>query len=99
MAKDIRHRQEHIEFLENYIIEITEQIDTLTGGTDIAKSIRSLEFRIEQLKQMDGEFKGRIKDLGSELDKMQTQYEKLKPVLEKLDNERAFYRGLQAELS
>ncbi len=97
MTEDIRHRQEHIEFLENYITELTERIEELTEGRDMPKLIRSLEYRINVLNNADGQFNGRITELKSDLDTLQNDYVKIEPILEKLEIERAFYRSLQAE--
>jgi len=98
VTEDIRNRQEHIQFLENYIVELTTQIEELTDGRDIPKRIRSLEYRIETLGKSDGEFNGRVKEFQIELKSLQDEFSKLFPILEKLEKERAFYRSLQSEL-
>ncbi|MCX6645028.1 MAG: hypothetical protein NTY09_01515 [bacterium] len=99
MAEDIRHRQDHIEFLEGYIRELTDKIDEITGGRDFLKRIQSLEYRIATLKKSDNKtFKARIGDLEVELKDMRSEYAKLKPILDELESERAFYRQIQGDL-
>jgi chromosome segregation ATPase len=98
VAEDIRHRQDHIEFLENYITEITEKIDELTGGRDIVKRIDSLEYRIVVLGKAGTDFQARIGQLQKELKALRDEYEKIKPMIEELEVERAYYRHLQSEL-
>ena len=67
VTEDIRHRQDHIQFLENYITEITNKIDELTDGKDYEKIMESLEYRIEVLKKANGKFPARLSDLEKEL--------------------------------
>lgn len=98
MAEDIRHRQDHIEFLENYIDEITEKIDELTGGRDLEKMIESIEYRIEVLEQADAQFPSRLKDLKTEVASLKEEYEKIKPIIDRLVEERAYYRSVQSGL-
>jgi len=98
VAEDIRHRQNHIGFLEDYITEITEKIDELTGGRDIVKRIDSLEYRIDVLGKAGTNFQARIGQLQKELKTLRDEYEKIKPMIEELEAERAYYRRLQSEL-
>jgi predicted RNase H-like nuclease (RuvC/YqgF family) len=101
VTEDIRHRQERIEFLEDYIDELTEKIDELTGGRDYEKDIRSLEYRIEVLKQCEEHsacFADRVMNLEKELDHLKTEYNEMKPTLEELEIERAYYRSFQSDL-
>jgi len=98
VTTDIRNRQEHIQFLENYISELTEKIDEITGERDIEKQIRSLEFRIAVLKESDISFSGKIKELETELSELKAHYDKIKPVLEKLEEERSYYRCIQGDI-
>jgi polyhydroxyalkanoate synthesis regulator phasin len=99
VVDDIRHRQDHIQFLENYITDLTRQIDEITGGMEYEKRIMSLEYRLEVLQKADHiSFNGRIKNLKSELKNLQDEYVKIKPVIDELEEERAYYRTLQNEL-
>ena len=99
MAEDIRHRQDHIEFLESYIRELTDKIDEITDGRDFLKRIQSLEFRIATLKKSDNKtFKSRIGDLEADLKDLKSEYAKLKPILDELDSERTYYRQIQGDL-
>jgi predicted RNase H-like nuclease (RuvC/YqgF family) len=101
VAEDIRHRQERIEFLENYIDELTDKIDEITGGRYYEKDIRSLEYRIEVLKECEENqecFAGRVADLEKELTDLKAEYEKLVPTIEELEKERAYYRSFQSGL-
>ena len=90
--------QEHIQFLENYIRELTAKIDELTGGRDFEKRIRSLEYRIEMLSGSEISFNGRVQELQLELDSLKSEYKKLRPILDKIEEERAFYRSIQSKL-
>ena len=74
MPDDIRHRQEHIQFLEDYITEITDKMEDITGGRDYAKDIRSLEYRIETLEKSDN------KDLTDKIPSLKKELEELKKV-------------------
>lgn len=99
MVDDIRHRQDHIQFLENYIADLTSQIEEITGGWDFEKRIMSLEYRLEVLQKAEHlSFNGRIKNLKSELKNLQDEYEKIKPVIDEIEEERVYYRSLQKEL-
>ena len=98
VAEDIRHRQDHIEFLENYITEITGKIDELTGERDIEKMIESLEYRIEVLRQADSKFSSRIGELEKAVKALKDEHAKIKPVIDELEGERAYYRNLQSQL-
>ena len=98
MAEDIRNRQDHIRFLEDYIVEITKKIDELTEERDLEKEIGSLEYRLEVLSKTNGRFDWRVKELKSQLTALKDHYQKIKPVLDKLTEERAFYRDMQSEL-
>ena len=99
MVEDIRHRQDHIEFLENYIMELTEKIEEITEGRDFEKRIQSLEYRIGVLKNAENRnFNGRISDFEVELKELKKEYSQLKPILDELEAERAYYRQIQGEL-
>jgi predicted nuclease with TOPRIM domain len=98
MANDIRARQDHYQFLEDYIKELTEKIDELTGGRDWDKEIASVAYRLEVLGKSNGRFPTRVKELEKELGALKAQYEKIKPQVEELEEERAFYRDLQSEI-
>jgi chromosome segregation ATPase len=98
VAENIRSRQDHIEFLENYIVEITLKIDELTGERDIEKAIHSLEYRIEVLEKAEGKFAPQIKELKNQLKDVKTSYDKIKPTLDELAEERAYYRHMQSQL-
>ena len=99
VVEDIRHRQDHIEFLESYIRELTNKIDDITGGRDFEKHIQSLEYRIMTLKKAnDKMFNGRVGELETHLKELRADYEKLKPILVELEAERAYYRRVQGEL-
>jgi chromosome segregation ATPase len=99
VVDDIRHRQDHIEFLENYITELTEKIEEITGGKDYLKRISSIEYRIDVLKKAGNKnFNPRIKDLESQLVVLKGEYIKIKPIMDELETERTYYRSLQGEL-
>lgn len=98
MAENIRSRQDHIEFLENYIAEITLKIDELTGEKDIEKEIHSLEYRIEVLEKAEGKFASQLQELKNQLNDLKASYDKIKPTLDELAEERAYYRHLQSQL-
>jgi chromosome segregation ATPase len=99
VAEDIRHRQDHIEFLENYIKELTDKIDEITDGRDFPKRIQSLEYRIATLKKSENKtFKSRIAELETDLKDLKAEFAKLKPILDELESERTFYRQIQGEL-
>ena len=98
VAENIRNRQDHIEFLENYITEITLKIDELTGGRDLEKEIESLEFRIEVLNAAEGKYTERVKEFKNQLNDLKTRFNEIEPTLEKLVEERAYYRHIQSKL-
>ena len=98
MTEDIRNRQEHVQFLENYIKELTDKIDEITNGRDMEKMIRSLEYRIEVLGKSEGKFNGRIHEFQSDLESLRSEFKRLEPILTTLDEERAYYRHLQSGL-
>jgi chromosome segregation ATPase len=98
VAENIRSRQDHIEFLENYIAEITLKIDELTGEKDIEKEIHSLEYRIEVLEKAEGKFASQLQELKNQLNDLKASYDKIKPTLDELAEERAYYRHLQSQL-
>ncbi|MFH1676240.1 MAG: hypothetical protein ABIC40_04365 [bacterium] len=98
MAEDIRNRQDHIRFLEDFIVELTKKIDELTEQRDLEKEIHSLEYRLEVLSKANGRFDWRVKDLKSQLTSLKEHFEKIKPMLDKLIDERAYYRDKQTEL-
>jgi len=101
VVEDIRHRQERIEFLEDYIDELTAKIDEITGGRSYEKDIRSLEYRIEVLKESEENkecFSARVAELEKEHKELKAEYEKLIPTLEELEKERAYYRSFQSGL-
>ncbi len=97
-SEGLRHRQDHIEFLEEYISEITAKIDELTDGRNLEKMIDRLEYRIEILSQADTRFSGRINELKTELKALKAEYNKVRPIIEELEAERTFYRDVQSEL-
>ena len=99
MVENIRTIQDHIRFLESYINEITTKIDEITGGREIEKEILSIEYRIEVLKRGNGLFEDRVAELQKEVKKIRDEYAKVKPVVDKLEEERAFYRQAQTDLS
>lgn len=98
MAENIRTRQDHIEFLENYITEITVKIDELTEGRDVEKEIEALEYRIEVLKGAEDKYASRIAEFQKQLKELKARYEKIKPTLDELVEERAYYRHIQSGL-
>lgn len=98
MAENIRTRQDHIEFLEAFIEELSRKIDEITDGRNLEKEIESLKFRIEVLGRSNGLFPSRIEELKDELSKLEAEYKKVKPLLEELSEERAFYRKVQGEI-
>lgn len=99
MVENIRTIQDHIRFLESYITEITGKIDELTGGREIEKEIQSVEYRIEVLKRSNGLFVERMSQLDKELKALRAEFEKIKPLLAKLEEERMYYRKAQSDLS
>lgn len=98
MVDTIKARQDHIQFLENFISEITAKIEELTGGRELEKEIVALEYRIEVLMKEGDRFKPKIDELRKNLKELKAEYEKIKPVLEELFAERAHYRRVQTEL-
>jgi chromosome segregation ATPase len=98
VSENIRNRQDHIEFLENYISEINIKIDELTGGRDLEKEIASMAFRIEVLGGADGKYPERLTELKAHLAALQKKYNEIKPQLDKLSDERAYYRHVQSKL-
>jgi chromosome segregation ATPase len=99
VVENIRTTQDHIRFLENFINEITGKIDELTNGRDIEKEILSLEYRLEVLRNSNGTFTERIAELEKELKEARSEFGKIKPVIESLEEERAYYRKVQSDLS
>jgi chromosome segregation ATPase len=95
---NIRNRQDHIEFLENYITELTTKIDELTGGRDLMKEIESMEFRIEVLAEAGDKYGERLAECKSQLKELQAMYNKVEPEFEKLIDERSYYRHVQSKL-
>jgi len=98
VVNDIRIRQDHVQFLEDYITEITEKIDELTGKRNHEKEIASLEYRIEVLGRSNSKFPTRVTELEKELEALKAEYEKIKPMVEELGEERSFYRSIQSEI-
>ncbi len=98
MAENIRTRQDHIEFLEAFIEELSRKIDEITDGRNLEKEIESLRFRIEVLERANGLFPSRIEGLKDELSKLEAEYNKATPLLNELSEERAFYRKVQGEI-
>ena len=94
----VRKRQDHIEFLEEFIAEITRKIDDLTDNRDFEKEIEALEFRIQVLSEADGKFPVRVDEFKKELKELRTKFDKIKPTLASLIEERAYYRHLQTHL-
>lgn len=99
MTENIRTMQDHIRYLETYITEITEKIEEITGGREIEKEISSIEYRLEVLRRSNGTFDDRIAELEKELKKLQGEFAKIRPLIEKLEAERAYYRQVQTELA
>lgn len=98
MAQNMRARQDHYQFLEDYIAELTEKLDELTGGRDHEKEIASLEYRLEVLNRANGRFPARVEEVEKELKALKAEYERIKPLIEELEEERAFYRDIQSEI-
>jgi chromosome segregation ATPase len=98
VTANIRSRQDHIEFLENFITELTTKIDELTDGRDLHKEIESMEFRIEVLQQAGDKYKERLTELTNQLGDLNALYKRVEPTLEKLVEERAYYRHIQSGL-
>jgi chromosome segregation ATPase len=98
VVANVRNRQDHIEFLENFITEISLKIDELTGGRDLQKEIESLQFRIEVLELAGAQYAERIKELKTQLVELNKTYSAVEPTLEKLIEERAYYRHVQSTL-
>ncbi len=98
MAENIRARQDHISFLEGYIEKLNEKIEEITGGRDMEKEIASLKYRVEVLQKSNGRFPSRIKELEQELKTLEEEYDEIKPTLDELIEERAYYREVQGEI-
>ena len=99
MVENVRTIQDHIRYLEGYITEITKQIDEITQGRELEKEIASIEYRIEVLSRANGAFTGRIAELEEELGKLRKEFKKIQPEVERLEQERAFYRKAQTDLA
>jgi hypothetical protein len=99
VAENIRKRQDHIEFLESYIAELTVKIDEITEGRDIEKEIESLEFRLMVLStEPNGKFQTHTDEMKKKIAELRAHLNKIKPVVDALVEERAFYRHYQSQL-
>lgn len=87
-------QQERANFLEDYIRHVTEEIDALLNGRNYEAEIKSIKFRIAVLKKSDsGNFSARVQELVTELQNVEAEYARKRPEIERLEQERRFYRS------
>ncbi|HYE77802.1 MAG TPA: hypothetical protein VEI97_07440 [bacterium] len=87
-------QQERENFLEDFIREVNTEIDNLLDGHNYLAEIKGLRFRIGLLeRQQSPDFAVRLELLRQELRDLEDQFEKIRPRLEALEEERRFYRA------
>lgn len=87
-------QQERANFLEEFIRRVTEEMDALMEGRNFDAEIKSLKFRIGLLERGESaDFRERIRALREELAHVEGEYALLRPKLERLEQERRFYRS------
>jgi|GEM_PF-5609586 len=87
-------QQERANFLEDYIRHVTAEIDDLLNGRNFEAEIKSIKFRIAVLKKSDSsDFSERVKELMTELRNVEAEFAKKRPDIERLEQERRFYRS------
>lgn len=90
-------QQERENFLEDFIREVNTEIDSLLDGHNYPVELKGLRFRIGILeREQEPGFSVRSELLKQELVQLEAQYEKIRPRLEVLEEERRFYRAQKA---
>lgn len=86
-------QQERANFLEEFIRQVTAEMDALMNGRNFDAEIKALKFRISLLQRSPGEFPGRKEALLEQLRRVEEEFAALRPKLEALENERRYYRS------
>jgi predicted nucleic acid-binding Zn-ribbon protein len=87
-------QQERANFLEDYIRHVTAEIDALLNGRNFEAEIKAIKFRIAFLKKSEtADFSDRIRLLMDDLQKLEAEYTLKRPEIERLEQERRFYRS------